>query len=65
MLKVEYISEDNSESHLLEVKRNGSQYEMYVDSRLRGSTGNYEMLLDEIKELVGGLAKIMFDNHQA
>jgi hypothetical protein len=57
MIKVEGIVGDRIETYLIEVKKNGSQYEMYLDGSLRGSTGELGTLLEEVKELAGSFAK--------
>jgi hypothetical protein len=61
MIKLEYVSEDNGETVLLEFKRNGSQYEMYIDGKLRGATGQYETCRNEAGEYAASVVKQLFD----
>jgi hypothetical protein len=61
MIKIEYVNEDNGETVLLEFKRNDSQYEMYVNGKLRGATNAYEICRDEAGEYAAAVVKQLFD----
>lgn len=61
MIKIEYVDEDEGQTCLLEIKIDGSQYEMYVDGKLRGSTNDYEILRNEMAELAAAFVRNMTD----
>lgn len=62
MIKIEYIgANDQIEQKLIEVKLKDSQYEMYIDGQLYGSSGSYETCRGEIGEYARSLVLHYFD----